>query len=82
METYDLDICVDCLVWLANGDLPEDRPELPQDIEIRWPARERWHLVPAGGEDDEPHFSWSPCECCGSQLGGDRHKAAAWRREE
>lgn len=24
---------------------------------------------------DEPSFSWSPCECCGSPLGGDRHKA-------
>ena len=20
----------------------------------------------------EPHFSWSPCDCCGRQLGGDR----------
>lgn len=24
---------------------------------------------------EEPHFSWSACECCGSSLGGDRHKA-------
>jgi hypothetical protein len=22
---------------------------------------------------DEPHFSWSSCEVCGSHLGGDRH---------
>lgn len=21
----------------------------------------------------EPYFSWSPCECCGSPLGGDRY---------
>ena len=24
----------------------------------------------------EGSFSWSPCECCGSSLGGDRYKAA------
>lgn len=24
---------------------------------------------------DESHFSWSPCDCCGSSLGGDRHAA-------
>ena len=23
--------------------------------------------------DAEPYFSWSPCECCGSCLGGDRY---------
>lgn len=22
--------------------------------------------------DPDLHFSWSPCHCCGSQLGGDR----------
>ncbi len=29
--------------------------------------------------DDEgnidPYFSWQPCECCGSRLGGDRYEA-------
>ncbi len=24
---------------------------------------------------DEPSFSWSRCECCGSSLGGGRHAA-------
>ena len=23
----------------------------------------------------EPSFSWAPCECCGSSLGGDRYPA-------
>lgn len=26
-------------------------------------------------EMDEQHFSWSPCDCCGSRLGGDRWDA-------
>lgn len=24
------------------------------------------------GEESEPYFSWQPCECCGSTLGGNR----------
>ena len=27
--------------------------------------------------DTEPWFSWSPCECCGSTLGGDRYRMIA-----
>lgn len=30
----------------------------------------RLHLVSVG---EEAHFSWSPCQGCGSTLGGDRH---------
>jgi len=26
----------------------------------------------------EPWFSWSPCDCCGSTLGGDREECAGW----
>ena len=26
-------------------------------------------------EHDEPYFSWSPCDCCSSRLGGDRYAA-------
>lgn len=24
------------------------------------------------GDTLDPHFSWSPCDCCGTHLGGDR----------
>ena len=27
---------------------------------------------------DEPSFSWRACECCGSQLGGDRYHATGF----
>jgi len=30
----------------------------------------------------EPHFSWHPCDCCGSHLGGDRVHAAGWHRDD
>lgn len=25
------------------------------------------------GEAIEPYFSWSPCRCCGTSIGGDRY---------
>lgn len=33
--------------------------------------------VDSGKIVNEPHFSWSPCEICGSSLGGDREEAHA-----
>jgi len=30
--------------------------------------------------DAEPYFSWSPCECCGSHLGGDRYDMRGFSR--
>jgi len=63
--------CVDCLAFAANGDIPEDRPELPEVLRVAFPGL---HLVPAGvGDNYEGEgFSWSACDCCGSRLGGDR----------
>lgn len=29
------------------------------------------------GDHIDPHFSWHPCNCCGSSLGGDRYKITA-----
>ncbi len=26
----------------------------------------------------EPFFSWYPCQCCGSTLGGDREECSGW----
>jgi len=30
------------------------------------------------GDDCEPFFSWSPCDCCNRDLGGDRYKACGF----
>lgn len=42
---------------------------------LEWKAKfdarnAHWHLI-AG--DDDLGFSWSPCDTCGSTLGGDRY---------
>ena len=69
-DTYEVDACIDCVLWHANGD----------DSGIA--DEERIHEVhfavglPANGVlavgDGEQFFTWQPCEVCGSRLGGDR----------
>ena len=39
----------------------------------RWIAIENYEA-----DDEEPFFSWSECDGCGSNLGGDREYATAW----
>lgn len=71
--------CVDCGFLLANGEPENPEPEWsPEAIEARWPHAE-WHLV-NGDSDDDQSFSWQPCDCCGSELGGERMAVSAWRR--
>lgn len=31
---------------------------------------------------EEPYFSWQPCECCGSGLGGNRHPAHGFDKDD
>lgn len=57
------DICVDCILYLANGDWDGDG-DPPRDDGQEWSF---------GGE--ELGFSWSSCDCCGSSLGGERYNA-------
>ena len=83
VDTIALSVCADCLMFIANGDLPtDDDPERDAEI-IAGVEREQAsgsHLC-AGGIDDDPDapdeggFSWSSCDCCNSSLGGDRFKA-------
>ena len=34
-------------------------------------------LLSVSVDNTEPSFSWSPCECCDSSLGGNRYDAKA-----
>jgi hypothetical protein len=80
-EITEINGCIDCIMYLANGELPEgDDNQWPGPAEIAriWDG---YHVVVAGGEDTEAHFSWSECDVCRSQLGGDRYPCAAWKCE-
>lgn len=70
-----VDICTDCLFLLANGEGPDDVAEA---LALRWPVGTLTLGRLGGDPDDESWFSWSACEGCGSDLGGDRHAATGW----
>jgi hypothetical protein len=85
IEFVNLSACDDCLIFVANGEEPDGRDDLTDDIESVWPSAE-WslgcgHDEPERDESEEPDdslgFSWQPCECCGSRLGGNRSKLFA-----
>lgn len=64
--------CQDCLLFIANGDLPEDNDHLVAEIEAHLSLKPGQYLVCGDSEKDD-EFSWRACECCGSTLGGSRH---------
>lgn len=71
---YEGECCEDCLLYLANGEAEGvDCDTLQAAISARHPVG---HPVPACEEDCEGWFSWRECQCCGSQLGGNRHPFA------
>ena len=86
--------CVDCLILLANGDVPA---EMTADEITEWQSRidastdgfnvtlgmlRDSHECPEGTDECECEtrtFSWSACDVCGSNLGGERHAVSFWR---
>lgn len=81
---YTLDACMDCVTYIANGDIPSHRPNLTSEIRANLdPSPEGdalAHIV--NDNDEEEWFSWSSCECCGSGLGGSRNRLAVLTCEE
>ena len=79
-EIIELEGCVDCVMYLANGDVPEEPNGWSAEaIERNWKG---YQVVVAGDETTEEYFSWQPCGVCGSRLGGNRYPCAAWKCEE
>ena len=70
--TDTLMACEDCLFYVANGDLPDGNPYFEDAIRAAIGVPSGWLCV--GDSDADEEFSWAPCECCGSQLGGSRHQ--------
>lgn len=64
-------VCSDCLLFIANGDLPED-DEMEKDI-IAGVESFSGHLH-AGDSDEDEEFSRHSCDCCGTNLAGSRHQ--------
>ncbi len=78
IECEEILLCLDCLLFVANGDESEDSDWSEDALEANWPSME-WDISPGDSEKDE-EFSRSACEGCGSPLGGSRHHAIAMKR--
>lgn len=74
-NTVDIDICVDCLQILANGVETDEHAQVATDMYKIWGDA---LITPNCDEECEGHFSNKACEGCGSDLGGDRHKAVVF----
>jgi len=82
----DLSVCVDCAMFIANGDLTgldyafdEKEADERQAAILAGISKETkagGHWVMSGDENEESSFSRSACDCCDTSLGGDRLKAA------
>ena len=77
----DIEACVDCVMFIANDDMPEpnDGKWSPRHIEAKWPSA-RYYLH-CDSLDADDWFSWQPCEVCGSRLGGMRSYVVALEKE-
>ena len=53
---YTLDACVDCIAYVANGTVPEDRPTLADDILANLGPTDMLHLVNAEGCNEAGEF--------------------------
>lgn len=77
----DVSLCVDCITADANG---------PDNASPEWggflPAWDGYLFGPIlsdeHNEPSEPHFSWKPCDGCGSSLGGDRFDYIAVHKDD
>lgn len=70
MEHCDLFVCVDCGMWISNGDTSGASEDWKPNLEP-WVI----NVVMGDGEKDV-EFSWRRCDVCRSHLGGYRYHAA------
>lgn len=68
MDLQELAVCVDCINYIANADLPDERTELTAKLIIT-----SCYGVMYDGKD--LGFSYQRCDCCKRKLGGDRFRA-------
>ncbi len=75
--------CTDCILLLANGECGDnaETEAVQACIAAFRPGVRSEYLVCTSTEETDVEFSWSPCECCGSRLGGSRHSFARLAEE-
>jgi hypothetical protein len=71
-------VCTDCVMYIANGELPDDGPWKSKHFERNWAD----FNVVNGDSDKDEEFSWHACDGCDSKLGGARFHCVAFEDDE
>lgn len=80
-DTLEYSVCEDCLLFIANDDVPEDKEHsfYIAKINNELDGKEGHFVCGIEPTEDDPEgngydeFSWQACELCRSSLGGSRH---------
>lgn len=85
MSDVEIKMCVDCVFADANGARTPEEDGGPSaewtgflDCWDGWGFAAQTIRYGDVCEMKEPSFSWSPCDACGSMLGGDRYEYVAY----
>ena len=91
-ETWTLWVCTDCVILLANDEMPPEPTEyapmalLDENVSLGGAEHEGCDNAPewigAECDCDVQTFSMSVCDGCGSPLGGERHAVTVWSHED
>lgn len=72
-DMIEVDVCAECLVWWANGDLSGiDDPDRALAVMTAPGIDDGYDVVPG---ETEGFFSKSPCDACKDRLHGQRYTA-------
>jgi hypothetical protein len=74
-DFIDIDICADCLMWHANGDLSGVAEDDILAVVTASGIDAGYDVEPGGSGSDDGHFSKQPCDSCRQPLGGMRWPA-------
>ena len=90
LNSQEIAICLDCMCELANGETPEGadptrvtRPGLA-DCEVTLGGQHADHCpnypdwTGADCDCENLGFTWSGCQLCTSDFGGDKYLATIW----
>lgn len=83
-EYADIWLCVECMFFEVNGELPEDE-DRAQEIEEGFDRLGEVSSNFGSSESEEGgyrSFSWARCDCCQTPFGGSRYRYALWLEEE
>lgn len=84
IDSVEYSVCVDCLLFIAYDEVPEDAlgrgdKRMHDAVQRELGGRTGHFVAGIAPTEDDPDgagdqcFSWHPCELCCSTLGGSRH---------